>query len=51
MPVKIFGTLAQNLFNQIEIENGSINMSAYLKRYTLDAITTAGFGKELIMLF
>jgi len=51
MPVKIFGTLAQNFFKQIEIENGSINMSAYLKRYTFDAITTAGFGKELIMLF
>ncbi|KAG1085710.1 hypothetical protein G6F42_021281 [Rhizopus arrhizus] len=44
MPVKIFGTLAQNFFKQIEIENGSINMSAYLKRYTFDAITTAGFG-------
>lgn len=45
MPVKLFGTLAQNLFKQIEIENGPVNMSLYLERYTFDAITTAGFGK------
>lgn len=50
MPVKLFGTLVQNLFKQIEIQNGSINMSLYLERYTFDAITTAGFGKYLFIL-
>ncbi|KAL9537251.1 hypothetical protein MBANPS3_011946 [Mucor bainieri] len=44
MPVKVFGALAQNFFKQIELENGSVNMSVYLKKYTFDAITTAGFG-------
>lgn len=45
MPVKLFGTLVQQLFTEIEKENGTMNMSGYLERFGFDAITAAGFGK------
>ncbi|KAI7897291.1 cytochrome P450 [Mucor mucedo] len=44
MPVNLFGRLTQQLFTEIEKEDGTMNMSAYLERFGFDAITAAGFG-------
>ncbi|KAG2211279.1 hypothetical protein INT47_006399 [Mucor saturninus] len=44
MPVQLFGRLTQQLFTEIENENGTIDMSDYIERFTFDAITAAGFG-------
>ena len=44
MPVKLFGKLAQQLFQVIDTETENINLSHYLERYGFGAITAAGFG-------
>ncbi|KAJ8659800.1 hypothetical protein O0I10_004393 [Lichtheimia ornata] len=44
-PVKLFGTLAQNMFKAVDDDsNGKINVLDIFTRLTLDAIGTAGFG-------
>ncbi|KAI7891077.1 cytochrome P450 [Mucor mucedo] len=44
MPVNLFGSLVQQVFGEIEKENGTINISGYVERFSFDAITAAGFG-------
>lgn len=47
MPIKLFGKLAQQLFQEIDKQNGDLDMASYMERYGFDAITAAGFGKSL----
>ncbi|RUS18930.1 cytochrome P450 [Endogone sp. FLAS-F59071] len=44
MPVKLFGTLTQKLFEMFEGEGRHIDAHLWMQRFTLDAIGLAGFG-------
>jgi len=44
MPVKTFASLTSRMFEQIDKENGPVDVQSLLQRFTLDAIGLVGFG-------
>jgi cytochrome P450 len=44
MPVKLFGKLTQQLFQEIEKMGPTVDVPDLTERWTLDAIGKAGFG-------
>jgi cholesterol 24(S)-hydroxylase len=44
MPVKLFGKLTQQLFQEIEKMGSTVDIPDLMGRWTLDAIGKAGFG-------
>lgn len=49
MPVKLFGALALDVFDIINA-NPTVEFTDLMRRFTLEAIGRAGFGKPLFMI-
>ncbi|KAI9345055.1 cytochrome P450 [Pilaira anomala] len=46
VPIKLFGSLTQELFKSMETMDESVNFSDLMERWTLEVIGKAGFGFE-----
>lgn len=44
-PIQLFGKLTQELFEQMELWDSTVDVSNMMERWTLEAIGKAGFGK------
>lgn len=47
MPVKLFGKSTQEMFVAMDDMGETVNVSKLMRRYTLDVIGKAGFGKYM----